>query len=138
IAGSTPASIVCAVDGSASTGPLAHWAVEFANTMDARLTLLHVVGPVSDWPSLDRERRLQEQVREEARGQLAAILHSAGVSTPLRVAVGAVVPTVAEEAERERADLVIIGRGSLSEPFGRMRTHAYGIIQRSPCPVISV
>ena len=138
IAASTPASIVCALDGSPSTGPLAHWAVEFANTMDARLTLLHVVGPVTDWASSDSEQRLQEEAREEARGQLAAVLRSAGVSTPLRVAVGAVVPTVAEEAARERADLVIIGRRLLRKPFGRVRTHAYGIIQRSPSPVVSV
>jgi nucleotide-binding universal stress UspA family protein len=138
VAPSTPSSILCAVDGSPSTGPLAHWAVEFANSLNARLTLVHAVGPVSDWPSLERERRLQEEVRDEARGQLAAMLRSAGVSAPLQVVVGTVVPTVAEEAARARADLVFIGRGSLAEPFGRMRTHAYGIIQRSPCPVVSV
>jgi hypothetical protein len=33
---------------------------------------------------------------------------------------------------------MIIGRGSVHEPFGRLRTHAFGIIQRSPCPVLSV
>jgi hypothetical protein len=29
--------------------------------------VLHVVEPVTDWPSLERERRLQEEVREQAR-----------------------------------------------------------------------
>jgi nucleotide-binding universal stress UspA family protein len=58
IAASSPAAILCAIDGSPSTGALARWAVDFANTAHARLTLLHVVGPVSDWPTLDRERRL--------------------------------------------------------------------------------
>ena len=32
----------------------------------------------------------------------------------------------------------VLGRGSLQAPLGRLRTHAYGIIQRSPCPVLSV
>jgi nucleotide-binding universal stress UspA family protein len=77
-------------------------------------------------------------VRDEAQDHLAESLRSEGVSVPLQVAVGATVPMVAQEAARTRADLVVIGRGSLAGPFGRMRTHAYGIIQRSPCPVISV
>jgi nucleotide-binding universal stress UspA family protein len=54
------------------------------------------------------------------------------------VAVGEIVNTVVEEASREQADLVIIGRGAISESFGRLRTHAFGIVQRSPCPVLSV
>lgn len=137
-ASETPRSVLCALDGSPSTGLLAHWAVEFANTVGARLTLLHVVGPISDWPTLESERRLQEHARGAARDQLASILRSAGVSAPLRVAVGAIVQTVAEEATREHADLVIAGRGSLAAPFGRLRTHVYGIIQRAPCPVLSV
>jgi hypothetical protein len=45
---------------------------------------------------------------------------------------------VTEEARQEQADLVVVGRGSVAEPFGRLRTHAFGIIQRSPCPVLSV
>ena len=62
----------------------------------------------------------------------------AGVDAPLRVAVGEIVVTVAEEARQENADLVIVGRRSLSEPFGRLRSHTLGIIQHSPCPVLSV
>jgi len=26
----------------------------------------------------------------------------------------------------------------LASPFGRIRTHAFGIIEQSPCPVLSV
>jgi hypothetical protein len=66
------------------------------------------------------------------------MLKGAGVDAPLRIAVGAIAPTVTEEARQEQADLVLVGRGSVTEPFGRLRTHAFGIIQRSPCPVLSV
>ena len=65
-------------------------------------------------------------------------MKAAGVDVPYRVAVGDITLTVAEEARREQADLVIVGRGSVSEPFGRLRTHVFGIIQQSPCPVLSV
>ena len=66
------------------------------------------------------------------------MLRDAGVDAPLRVAVGEIVATVTEDARQEQADLVIIGRRTLSAPFGRLRSHVFGIIQRSPCPVLSV
>ena len=100
--------------------------------------MLHVVPSVSDWPSLESERRLQEQVRQAAQERLERTLHEAGVDAPLRVAVGGVVATGTEIARQESADLMIIGRGSLAEPLGRLRTHTFGLIQRSPCPVLSV
>jgi nucleotide-binding universal stress UspA family protein len=77
-------------------------------------------------------------VREEARAKIESLRQAARVELPLRVAVGEVATTITEEARQERADLVIIGRGSLQSSLGRLRTHAYGIIQKSPCPVVSV
>ena len=84
------------------------------------------------------ERVRQDHYRQQEHLRVASIQRDAGVDAPLRVAVGETVPTVAEEARQENADLVIIGRRSLPEPFGRLRTHAFGIIERSPGPVLSV
>lgn len=130
--------ILCAIDGSSSTLPVVRWAMEFSSSIGARLNLLHVVGPISDWPALESERRLQEHVRDDARQKITSLLKEGGIDLPLRVAIGGIVQTATEEARQEQADLMIIGRGSISEPFGRLRTHAFGIIQRSPCPVLSV
>jgi len=33
---------------------------------------------------------------------------------------------------------VVIGRGSVQGKFGRLRTHAHGIVRQSPCPALSV
>jgi nucleotide-binding universal stress UspA family protein len=133
-----PRRILCAIDGSSAASTIARWASEFAQAIGAQLNLLHVVGPVSDWPALESERRLQEYVRQEARDRLSSLLKSAGVEASLRVAVGDIVRSATEDARQEQADLMIIGRGAVPEPFGRLRTHAFGIIQRSPCPVLSV
>ena len=133
-----PRTILCAVDRTPKTPTLVQWATEFSTHIGARLSLLHIVGPISDWPSLESERRLQDHVREEARDTMLSMLRSTGVEAPLRVVVGEIVPTATEEARQERADLLIIGRGSVSEPFGRLRTHVFGMVQRSPCPVLSV
>jgi nucleotide-binding universal stress UspA family protein len=133
-----PQQVLCAVDGTPKSAALLQWADAFCHALDARLHVLHVVGPITDWPSLERERELQEQVREEARANLDKTQHAAGLALPIRVAVGEIVNSVVEEARQEQADLVIIGRGSIAEPFGRLRTHAFGIVQQSPCPVLSV
>ena len=81
---------------------------------------------------------LQEQVRETAQATMASIHSQSGISAPRRVAVGEIVPTILETALQEDADLIVIGRGTLQSTLGRLRTHAYGIIERSACPVLSV
>jgi nucleotide-binding universal stress UspA family protein len=133
-----PRTILCAVDGTPRTPALMKWAAEVSQRMEASLKLLHVAPRIIDWLALPGERELQEQVRNEARAKIDALKQTAGVETPVRVAVGQIVDTVTEEARQEGADLVLIGRGSLQSPLGRLRTHAYGIIQKSPCPVVSV
>lgn len=135
----TPKIVLCAVDGKEKTPALAQWAADYSKRMGASLKVLHVVPPLSDWLSLPSERDLQEQARETGRDKVQAQLASAGLAdTSARVAVGQIADTVTEEARQEGADLIVIGRGALQSPMGRLRTHAYAIIQRSPCPVVSV
>jgi nucleotide-binding universal stress UspA family protein len=137
-AGGLPKVVLCAIDGTPATPALLRWAEGFSANCGATLELLHVVAPITDMPALESERARQDQYRQQEHIRVASIQRDAGVEAPLRVAVGDVVPTVVEEARRENADLIIIGRRSLSEPFGRLRTHTFGVIQRSPCPVLNV
>jgi hypothetical protein len=65
-------------------------------------------------------------------------MKTAGVDAPIRVIVGDVARGVVEHADQEEAGLIVIGRGAVTQPFGRLRTHAFGIIRRARCPVISV
>jgi nucleotide-binding universal stress UspA family protein len=96
------------------------------------------VRPISDWLSLESEQALQEELRTESRTRIESSLTSAGLDLPLRIAVGEIVATITEEARQEGADLIVLGRGAMHETLGRLRTHAHAIIQRSPCPVLSV
>lgn len=75
-----PQQVLCAVDDTPKSAALLQWADAFCHALDARLHVLHVVGPMTDWPSLARERELQEQVREEARASLEKTQQAAGVS----------------------------------------------------------
>ncbi len=133
-----PRKILCALDGSEKSEALARWAADFSREVGAILQLLHVVRPVSDWLSLESEQELQEELRTEARSRIEAIVKSAKLDLPVRIAVGEIVTTITEDARQEGADLVVLGRGAMHETLGRLRTHAHGIIQHSPCPVLSV
>jgi nucleotide-binding universal stress UspA family protein len=133
-----PRTLLCAIDKKPETAEIVKSAAAFARTVNGRLQLLHVVSPVTDLPWLEREHRLQEQAREAAASAIASMLVATDTEAPLQVAVGEIVQTVTEEAHRVQADLIIVGRGSLPEAFGRLRTHAFGIIHRAPCPVMSM
>ena len=133
-----PRKILCALDGSDKSLALVQWAADFSRQVGASLQLLHVVRTISDWLSLESEQGLQEELRAESRTRIEAMLKSGGWDLPLRVAVGEIVNTITEEARQEGADLIVLGRGAMHETLGRLRTHAHGIIQRSPCPVLSV
>lgn len=133
-----PRTILCAVDDTPQTVTLMRWASEFSRQMGAALKLLHVVPLVSDALALPSEREMQEEMRKGARAKLESMQQAAWVEAPLRVAAGGIAETVAEEARQEGADLILIGRGLLPSPLGRLRSNAYAIIQQSPCPVVSV
>lgn len=133
-----PRTVLCAVDATTEGVPLLQYAARFSKRVGATLAVLHIVEPVSDWPGLARERALQEEARDTASQAIASMLESAGVEAKSRVVVGEIVGRATEAAKEESADLLIVGRGALGEPFGRIRTHAFGIIEQSPCPVLSV
>lgn len=133
-----PRKILCALDGSEKSLALAQWAEEFSRQMGASLQLLHVVRAISDWLSLESQQAMQEDLKAESRSRIENSLKAGGLNLPLRIVVGEIVATITEEARQEGADLVVLGRGALHETLGRLRTHAHAIIQRSPCPVLSV
>jgi nucleotide-binding universal stress UspA family protein len=51
---------------------------------------------------------------------------------------GPVSKIVAAASLHHDADLVLVGRGVLTETFGQLRSNAYGVIRSAPCPVLSM
>jgi len=137
-------NMVCAVDGTPQSVPLMRWAGQFAMDCNAKLRLVHVIPGMEGGLARQVDREFEEEMRKEARQRVEDLQESAGIPqslgarAPLCVTVGDVASCVREEARRHGADLVVIGRGILHETLGRLRTHVYGIIRQSPCPVLSV
>jgi nucleotide-binding universal stress UspA family protein len=131
-------NILCAVDGTPESVGLMKWAAEFAIDSNATLRLVHVIPGMEGDITRQMDREFEEELRREARRTIDGLQESAGIKVPLCVTAGDVAGCVREEARRQGADLVVIGRGTLQETLGRLRTRAYGIIRQSPCPALSV
>ena len=118
-------NILCAVDLGPQSGKTLTWAASMAREFGAKLTLLHAMpcGP---------------NVQLAAGEELRMLQVSTGADADLLLQTGEPAVAICDAAERLRADVLVIGRGSAAGVFGRLRTNAYAIIRQSPCPVVSV
>lgn len=130
--------ILCAVDTSPANIELMRWAAGLCRNLGAALRLVHAVPGIEAWPEGQMDQEFEETLRENARRTIQSLEKAADIDVPVCVGAGTVPDVVRQEALQHGSDLVIIGRGALQETFGRLRTHAYGIIRNAPCPVLSV
>ncbi len=113
------------------------WAAEFADKRQCAVQLVHAVqGAQTIGDSNDDTFR--EFLFKTAHMGIARLQEEAGTTFPVCVRAGKPEHVIHDVAQDLRADLVLIGRGVLNHPLGRLRTHAYSIIRESPRPVISV
>lgn len=131
-------NVLCAVDESPDAAALMRWAAKYAADHGAKLRLVHAVPGSESWPERQFDQEFTAELRRRAEATIGAVQKTAGVDAPLCVAVGPVADAVRAEAQRHAADLLVIGRGTIHETMGRLRTGAYSIIRQSPCPVVSL
>lgn len=131
-------AVLCAVDATEKSVCLMKYAGQLASDYGATVRLVYVIPSFPTGAPRESDRDFEEYMRSESRKTIGALQKQAGLEAPLCVAIGDIAEGVREEARRHGADLVVIGRGVLHEKLGRLRTHTYGIIRRSPCPVLSV
>jgi nucleotide-binding universal stress UspA family protein len=130
--------ILCAVDGSPESTGLMRWAAALSKDVGATLRIIHVVPGMEAWPDRQMDLEFEVHMQSTARRSIEEMAASAGIDATIDVTIGSVADGVAKEATRYQADLLVIGRGVIRGTLGRLRTHSYGIIRLSPCPVMSV
>ncbi len=137
--------ILHATDFSGASGPAFAKALELAKQDRARLCLLHVLVPPSPFlgdelPSSYLE--LQAQARRDAERRLDAVVgraKKAGVRVESKLVTGATAERIIRHASRWHADVIVIGthgRTGLGRVF--MGSVAERVLQRAPCPVLTV
>ena len=129
--------IVCAVDTGSRDVPVIRWAAAFGKELGAEVQLVHAI-PAAVSPHAQSDRLYHEHLFKVAHEDMKQLEQEAGVPLEATMRGGNPEEAVRNTALDVKADLVIVGRGDLQQPFGWLRSHAYAIIRESPCPVISV
>jgi nucleotide-binding universal stress UspA family protein len=142
-------SILCGLDGSPDSQAALAVAVELAAQLRLRLILANVVEPrhassmaaASLVGAVPRpEPRSSRQQEAEANGLLAELAAATGVEqAERRVVVGYAAERLAELADEERAEMIVVGsrgRGAFKAAFlGSVSTSLIGVAR---CPVLVV
>lgn len=135
--------ILFATDFSPSSAPAFRYAVEWADIVEAKLTLLHVL---SLQPGLDidvgiAQKYLDEQrhVAQDHLHQLLAEARQHVSQASIEMQTGLPSTQICDVARVHNADLIIVGThgwtGFNRVVFGSV---AERVIQRAPCPVLSI
>lgn len=132
-------SIICAIDMGPRTAGILQTAWEFSKHFGAALHVVHSVSAIDPrFPSGPADRAHAFLI-DQARESFPAHCRMAGVDVPLEILedIG-LVSGIAGAIAKYHADLLIIGRGVIQGPLGRLRSNAHELIRRSPCAVLSV
>jgi len=135
--------ILFATDFSPCSTPAFRYAVEWAKVFEAQLTLFH---GLSLQPGLDIDAGIaqryldeQRQVGEEHLQQLLAEARQHVPTTTMEMRTGLASAQICDVAREHKADLIITGThgwtGFNRVIFGSI---AERVIQRAPCPVLSI
>lgn len=131
-------TVLVAVDFGPQTEKTLQWAAQFACNNKAKLVVVHATpsleGRTGEYFDPDWRHYLTDQAKKEVNELLART----GVNAEAVIEAGDAPYVVAESAKKVGADVVVVGRGSASGIFGRLRANAYSIIRESPVPVVSV
>lgn len=130
--------VLAALDLGPQSSKVLEWASWLAQAFQARLSVIHATPSIEGRAGEYFDPQWREHLAEEARKEIARLQQQASSHAEVLIEPGDAPRVVAEAAEKVKASVLVIGRGSATGIFGRLRTNAYAIIRQSPCPVASV
>lgn len=144
--------IIVPIDGSDNSKEAADYAMEIAERYGSALSLVHVVNIDQYLQSLglyrlsypDPIKKKIEEARAEAQKWFAEITRNAEqrkihVKTDVIDSPLSVVAAIVNYAEREKADMIVIGtRGRSGISKMLLGSVASGVVTYAPCPVLVI
>jgi nucleotide-binding universal stress UspA family protein len=131
--------ILCAVDLRTESREAIAWASRLAAEFGSELALVHAVADSGNrLEGVTFEPAWRADLMARARAQVTALRDEMGVQAEVLIEAGDVAAAVRAAAQSASADLLVVGRGHSHGVLGRLRTHTYGIVRESPCPVVAV
>jgi nucleotide-binding universal stress UspA family protein len=90
-------------------------------------------------PTLDIDvTPYKKDLMDAAHFRIRELKGNLGIDAPHAVVDAPVTDGVCQEALRQKADLIITGRGRTQTTVRRIWSHLYDIVRESPCPVLSI
>jgi nucleotide-binding universal stress UspA family protein len=131
--------IVCAPDLGPTTPKLLTTARQLSERLATPLRIVHSVPGIDPrFPSALADRAHAFLI-DQAKDSFSVHCRAAGANFELEVVEDPIlVRGIVDAVARLNADLLVIGRGVIQGPLGRLRTSAHDLIRRSPCAVLSV
>ncbi len=130
--------VMAALDLGPQSLKVLEWASWLAAAFGARLSILHAIPSLEGRAGEYFDPEWRQHLAEEGRKEIQRLQQQVGCEAEILIEAGDPPRAVAEAAARTKAGVLVIGRGSATGLFGRLRTNAYAIIRQSPCPVASV
>lgn len=130
--------ILCAMDFQVLSPAVLTRASQLAQLFKSRLSVVTAIPCTAADAVPCADRQSVQSLKKETVSALERLLEKLSIDASFHVVEGTVGEVIPQAVATEDADLVVIGRGHLDEPFGHLRTHAYEIIWNSPCPVLSL
>jgi nucleotide-binding universal stress UspA family protein len=137
--------ILVPVDFSDNAAPILEWAAHLAEEHGSRVILLHAYHLPVEFQQLEGAYLPDDfwtHVRAETEQTLARYaegLRAQGLEVETLAREGYPATVIEEEAERQKADLIVIGtRGHSGFKHLLLGSIAERVVQRAPCPVLTV
>ncbi|BDC49618.1 universal stress protein [Bryobacterales bacterium F-183] len=134
----SPRNVVCGVDFAPTSDAVIAYADVFAKRTGAEVTLVHAVPKISSRPTNYMDVDFDAHMTQEAKLRADEVQARLGTSYPVLFVPGDPADVLREAVEKTAADLAIVGRSHLMEGFASIQSHTYDVINKCPCPVLSV
>jgi nucleotide-binding universal stress UspA family protein len=131
-------TVLAALDFGPQSEKTLLWAQQFACSHAAKLFAVHATPNLEGSTGEYFDPEWRKDLAAQAAKEMERLLARTGVNAEMVVDAGDPPRVVPETAKSVGADLIVVGRGSASGVFGRLRANAYSIIRESPVPVVSV
>jgi len=130
--------LACAIDLGPESAKVLRFAADFASLCGAEMFIAHGL-PLAEM-TLGPYRKIEPPAYMEdfARTAIEGLQRQAGTSFEVCIEKDPIASGIRNTALHHSADLVVIGRGAISPPMGRLAAHEYSIIREAPCPVLSL
>jgi nucleotide-binding universal stress UspA family protein len=132
-----PRRILVALDLEPESNRTLEFALRLGQDANATVEVFHSTHASGEEDMSRPGSRLREAVAATADAQDLNIDQQM-TEVALMNDAASVAERIRDQAIRTRADLIVIGRGSIRHGLGRLFNNCYDIVRASPCPVLSV